>query len=50
MTSDQLRQTAQLLRKTASEMEVETMTKCAKVLQAATALALLRKKVTPHGP
>jgi hypothetical protein len=47
MGTDQLRQLADDLRKQAAEEDARRMTKCAQVLSAARALALLKGKI--HG-
>lgn len=48
MVSEQLRQLAQELRKTAAAVDTEKMVKCAQTLLAARALHILREKVRPN--
>jgi hypothetical protein len=45
MTSENLKKLASLLREKAASVEAETQVKCGQVLQAATALNILRAKV-----
>jgi len=45
MTSENLKKLAALLREKAASIEVATQVKCGQVLQAATALNILRAKV-----
>jgi hypothetical protein len=46
--SEKLKQLAGLLREKAASEEAETMLRCGQTLQAATALNILREKVSNH--
>lgn len=48
MVSENIRQLASLLREKAAALESEAMTTCGKTLHAATALELLREKVSSN--
>ncbi len=48
MTSENLKKLAALLREKAAAAEADTMLRCAQTLKAATALSLLREKVSTH--
>lgn len=48
MSSEQLRQLAQDLRKVAADAETERMIRCGQALKAAHALNNIRKKVSTH--
>ena len=50
MTSENFKKLAEMLREKAASVEVDTMRRCGQALQAATALNLLREKVSAHVP
>lgn len=48
MTSDNLKKLAVVLREKAASVEADTMYRCGQVLKAASALSILREKVSNH--